>query len=126
MRRTTAALTTILTPAAFIPLSAAPADATYRNYVCEAGEFCVYGSITWSGQWKDVPNAVSNWRDGDAPIASKDSSWRNKFGGPIRVYKGSSYTGGAALCVNAGIARTAGRLSNFDDRGGSNHNMAAC
>jgi hypothetical protein len=128
MRRTTALLTIIFTPAAFVWLSATPADATPRNFVCETGEFCVYTDLNWgtSGDWKDLPNAVSDWNNGDYLITNKDSGWRNKYVGPIRAYNGSSYGGGTEVCINPGIARTAGFLSTWDDDGQSNHNIGAC
>jgi hypothetical protein len=132
MRRKATFLTIALASGVFILLPPAQADATVistpRNYVCEVGEFCVYTGLNWStsGPWKDVPNAVSNWNDGDYIITNEDSGWRNKYVGSIRAYNGSSYGGGTEVCINPGIARTAGFLSTWDDDGQSNHNVSGC
>jgi hypothetical protein len=128
MRRTTTFLGSLLLLPVFTLLPATQADATVRNFVCEIGEFCVYTDLSWgtNGDWKDLPNAVSDWNNGDYRITDRDSSWRNKYSQAIIAYKNYSYGGGIEVCLAPGIAHSAGAFSPWDDDGRSNHNVSAC
>jgi Peptidase inhibitor family I36 len=113
--------------AATLVAPASPAQA-FRDGTCGAGDFCVFNALSFQTNqgWADVPNAVASWSALDSHVVNKDSSWRNRFSGPIAVYNGANYAGGVEVCINAGVARSAGVLSLWDDDGQSNHNLSAC
>ena|SRR5690349_2797302 len=127
MRRYSAALAVAVTAGTVLVATSGPAQA-YRDGSCDAGDFCIYNGLSWSTSqgWGDLPNAVSNWSSLESYLVNEDSSWRNKYSQPIRVYKSSGYGGGVEVCINSGVARTAGTLSTWDDDGQSNHNVSAC
>ena len=127
MRRYSVALAAAAAAASVLVAPSSPAQA-YRDGSCGANEFCVYNALSFgTGQgWADLPNAVAYWSSLDGYLVNEDSSWRNRYSQPIRAYKGGNYTGGVEVCINSGVARSAGVISTWDDDGASNHNVAAC
>ncbi|MDX6258609.1 MAG: Peptidase inhibitor family [Kribbellaceae bacterium] len=101
---------------------ATPAHAVDR--MCYSGNWCVYADIDYkindANDYMYRFNAADySWADGNGGINNADSSWRNYWSVPVRVYKEGSYAGGEEICVAAGTNRTGGRFTTWDDTGES-------